>query len=349
MLVLGLGTFSRSSAALGPLAQGCVIVLLGPGLATHAGQLLIEIPDFRGDLQSHTNKVILALQVCQRVLWRSDARKKKKSTASSRSKGRPGGYAQWLQFFEEYAGIPALLEQLASKEVDVKRVRTLLYAAPLLGGIKSRRALDKLVKNLAAVQRHLDAAANLLRPFPYSPKERTWILGMLGWVRTRTEEHRHRLAEWRSAFTTIQTTDLIIAMIANDLETAGSRRVNEDLATLLTAAAVPGGTRDEFGWIWDAATVDKRRDRLKTKPFAALGPYRHLFENVNLEKLAKTYPALFREGNSKRRRDPETIGELLAAKTKFLSSLESVAAQQGSSGDEFREPPGRDKKLLKQS
>src|ERR1035438_5161530 len=150
-------------------------------------------------------------------------RKKKKRTTTSRLNGRPGEYTEWLQSFEANEGVPALLEALASKGVDVKQVRTLLYAAPLLGSIKVRRDLDNLVKNLAAVQRHLEAAANLLKPFPFSPKERTWILGMLGWLRTQTEEHRHRLAEWRRAFTTIQTTDLIIAMIAQDLEHAGSR------------------------------------------------------------------------------------------------------------------------------
>ena len=53
-----------------------MIVLLGPGLAPHTGQLLVEIPDLRGDLQSHAKKVILALQVCQRVLSRSDAQEK---------------------------------------------------------------------------------------------------------------------------------------------------------------------------------------------------------------------------------------------------------------------------------
>ena len=201
--------------------------------------------------------------------------KKKKRTASSPLNGRPGGYAQWLQSFEDYEGIPALLEQLASKDVDVKQVRTLLYAAPLLGSIKIRHTLDKLDGNLAAVQRHLDGAANLLKPFPFRPQQRNWVLGMLGCVHDQVDEHRRLLAEWRGAFTSIQTSDLIIAMMAQDLERAGSRRVNEELATLLTAAAVPGGTRDRFtkGWAWDATTVNKRRVRLKRKPFAALGPY----------------------------------------------------------------------------
>ena len=108
------------------------------------------------------------------------------------------------------------------------------------------------------------------------------------------EERRHLLAEWRSAFSTIHVTDLVIAIVARVLERAGSRRVDENLATLLTAAAVPGGTRDEVknGWAWDAATVHKRRDRLKRKPVAALGPFRHLFKNVNIQKLAQEYPAL---------------------------------------------------------
>ena len=247
-----------------------MIVLLGPGLATHTGQLLLKIPDFRGDLQSHTKKIILALQVCQRVLSRSG--EKRKNDGSSRLIARAEGYAAWFQSFEENEGIPALMEQLASKGVDVEQVRTLLYAAPFFGGIKSRRELEKLDDDLATVQRHLDGAANLLKPFPFLPRKRTLVLGMLGWVRTQVADHRQRLAEWRRAFATIQMTDLIIAMIARDLERAGSRRVNEELATLLTAAAVPGGARDEFtnGWAWDAATVHKRRDRLKRKPLAVL-------------------------------------------------------------------------------
>lgn len=283
-------------------------------------------------------------------------RKKKKKMASSPLNGRPGGYAQWLQSFEQYEGILALLEQLASKGVDVKQVRTLLYAAPLLGSIKSRRDLDKLDESLAVVQRHIDGAANLLKSFPFSPQERIWILGMLGWVRKRTEEHRHHFAEWRSAFTTIQPTDLIIAMIAQDLERAGTRKVNEELATLLTAAAVPGGTRDGVtnGWAWDAATVHKRRNRLKRKPFAALGPYRHLFGKVNIEKLSQEYPALFIKGSSKGKREHKTFGQKIAASDDLLPPSESSAAEEAfwnafREGLSSPEPPGRDKKLLKQS
>ena len=71
--------------------------------------------------------------------YRAVTRKKKKSTVSLRLEGRPGGHTEWLQSFEANEGVPALLKQLANKGVDVKRVRTLLYAAPLLTSIKSRR------------------------------------------------------------------------------------------------------------------------------------------------------------------------------------------------------------------
>ncbi|MGO9520252.1 MAG: hypothetical protein ACLPND_24710 [Candidatus Korobacteraceae bacterium] len=257
-------------------------------------------------------------------------RKKKKSTSSLRLNARPGGYTEWLQSFEANEGVPALMERLAGKGVDVKRVRTLLYAAPLLSSIKCRRDLDKLDENLATVQRHVDGATNLLKSYPFSPQERSLTLGILGWVRRRTEKHRHRLAEWRSAFTTIQMTDLTIAMIAQDLKHAGSRRVNEELATLLTAAAVPGGTRDRFtkGWAWDAATINKRRVRLKRNPFAALGPYRSLFENVNIEKLAKKYPSMFIHGGGKRTREPKTFGQKIAASADLLPPFESPAPQE---------------------
>ena len=279
--------------------------------------------------------------------------RKKKSTASARFDCRPEGYTAWLQSFEGNEGIPALLEQLAGKGVDVKQVRTLLFAAPLMGPMKPRRDLDKLDKNLAAVQQHLDGATNLLEPFPFSPRKRNWMLGMLGYVHKQVDEQRHLFAEWRSALTTVQLTDLIIAIIAQDLERAGSRRINEELATLLTAASVPGGARDEVanGWAWDAATVDKRRDRLKTKPFAVLGPFRQLFENVNIEKLFQEYPALFIKDSSRVKREHKTFGQRLAARTDLLSPLESPAAQEGSGAslrEEFAEPPGRDKKLLKQ-
>ena len=262
--------------------------------------------------------------------YRAVTPKKKKGTATSRLNARPEGYTEWLQSFEGNEGVPALMERLAGKGVDVKRVRTLLYAAPLLSSIKCRRDLDKLDENLATAQRHLDGATNLLKSYPFSPQERNWTLGILGWVRTRTEKHRHRLAEWRSAFTTIQTTDLMIAIIARDLERAGTRRVNEDLATLLTAAAVPGGTRDEVtnGWAWDAATVHKRRVRLKRKPFAALGPYRHLVGKVNIKKLAQEYPALFIKGSSKVRRQQKTIDQKLGARADLLPPFESPAPQE---------------------
>jgi hypothetical protein len=251
--------------------------------------------------------------------------RKKKNTASLPLDRRPEGYDGWLQSFEGNEGVPALLEQLSDKGVDVERVLTLLYAAPLMGSIKSRRDLDKLDENLATAQRHLDSAAKLLKSFPFSPRERNWTLGMLIWVRSQTEERRDRLADWRSAFTTIQMTDLIIAIIAKDLERAGSRRVNEELATLLTAAAVPGGTRDKVanGWAWDAATVDKRRDRLKTKPFATLGPFRRLFENVNIEKLSQKYPALFVEVSSNEKHEHQTFGQKIAAGADLLAHLES--------------------------
>lgn len=192
--------------------------------------------------------------------------------ASPRLIARAEGYAAWFQSFEENEGIPALMVHLSGKGVDVERVKTLLYAAPFFGGIKSRHELAKLEDDLVTVQRYLDGADKLLRPFPFLPRKHTLVLGMLGCVRTQVADHRQLLAEWRRAFATIQMTDLIIAMIARDLERAGSRRVNEELATLLTAAAVPGGARDEFtnGWAWDAPTVHKRRNRLKRKPLAVL-------------------------------------------------------------------------------
>jgi hypothetical protein len=288
--------------------------------------------------------------------YRAVTRKKKKSTVSLRLKGRPGGYTEWLPSFEANEGVPALLEQLASKGVDVEKVRTLLYAAPLMGSIRFRADFDKLDEDLATAQRHLDGAVNVLKPFPFFPRKRNWILGMLGWVGAQVEEHRHLFAEWRPALTTVQFTDLIIAIIARDLKRAGSRRVNEELATLLTAAAVPGGTRDRFtkGWAWDAATVDRRRKRLKRKPFAALGPYRHLFENVNIEKLSQKYPALFIKVSSKGKTEHKSFGQKIAASDDLLPPSESSAAKEAfwnafREGLSSPEPPGRDKKLLKQS
>ena len=143
--------------------------------------------------------------------------------------------------------------------------------------------------------------------------------------------------------------DLIIAMIARDLERAGSRRVNEELATLLTAAAVPGGTRDKVtnGWAWDAATVHKRRVRLKRKPFAALGPYRHLFKNVNTRKTRPKVPCTVHTGSGKRKREPKTFGQMIAASDDPVPPFQSPAIREGSGNSfrgEFAAPPGQDRK-----
>src|ERR1039457_4936695 len=72
--------------------------------------------------------------------------------------------------------------------------------------------LDEMDESLAAVRRHLDGAANLLNPLPFSPRQHNWALAMLGCVQTQVEEYRQCLAEWRSAMSTIQVADLIIAM-----------------------------------------------------------------------------------------------------------------------------------------
>ena len=126
--------------------------------------------------------------------------KKKNVIATLTMDRRPEGYKEWLQTFEGNEGIPALLEQLARKGVNLKRVRTLLYAAPLMGSYKFRDDLDKLAEDLAAAKRHLDDLSSLLEPYPFRPKQRIWTLGMVGWVRKQIEEQRQLLAEWRSAF-----------------------------------------------------------------------------------------------------------------------------------------------------
>ena len=277
-------------------------------------------------------------------------RKKRQSIEGFRQHARPEGYPRWLQAFEANEGVPALLKQLSSRGVDVERVQTLLYAAPFFGSIISpRRDLNKLDADLAMVQRHLRDAANLLEPFPFEPQLHKWVLAMLGWVRTQVEERRGLFAQWKSAFTTVLGTDLIIALIAQDLERAGSRRVNEELATLLTAAAVPGGTRDKVanGWAWDATTVDKRRDRLKAKPLVALGLLGRLFDRVNIEKLAQRYPALFVKVNDKEKREPTTFGQKIAGLSAPSDTSAAQEAFQKASREAFLEPPGGDKKSPK--
>jgi len=280
--------------------------------------------------------------------------KKKNVIATLTMDRRPEGYKEWLQTFEGNEGIPALLEQLARKGVNLKRVRTLLYAAPLMGSYKFRDDLDKLAEDLAAAKRHLDDLSSLLEPYPFRPKQRIWTLGMVGWVRKQIEEQRQLLAEWRSAFSTIQVTDLMIAMVARDLERAGSRKVNEELATLLTAASVPGGTRDEVtnGWAWDAATVHKRRARLKRKPVAVFGPFRNLFENVNIKRIAQDYPELFVKAavRQEAKATPSAASSQQAPTfARFLEGYVPLEASCKGSSEELPEPPGRDKNSLKES
>src|SRR5271169_581753 len=117
---------------------------------------------------------------------------------------RDEDYTQWLQSFEGNEGVPALLDQMAGGGVDVERILTLLYVAPMLVCIRSRRDLDEFDKNLAAAECHLNKAADLLKPFPFPPRYHKRLLAMLGCVRTQVEEHRRLFAEWRSAFTTVQ-------------------------------------------------------------------------------------------------------------------------------------------------
>jgi len=258
------------------------------------------------------DQFILAVQVLSFVSWCAVTSKKKTGISSLRLDARPEEHAAWLQNLEAYPGIPEMMNQLASKGVDVERVRTLLYAAPILGGIKTRADLDNLDQKLAETQRHLESAAKLLDPYPFRPRQHVLVVGAVRCAGSQVQEQRDMLAKFRSSFTTIQMTDVITEIIAQDLERAGSRKVNEDLATLLTAASVPGGTRDEVAnlWAWDAATVDKRRDRLKRNPIAVLGPYRRLFDDQHVERLVKRYPQLFIRSE---RKHQVTIGQGIAS------------------------------------
>jgi hypothetical protein len=279
--------------------------------------------------------------------------KKQKKVGGLQPDARPEGYAPWQQAFEGNEGVPALLEELAEKGVDVERVRTMLYAAPLLGTIKYRHDLDKLDQNLAAAQRHLQDAANLLEPFPFEPRRRAWLLGALGFVRTQVEERQRLLRQWRSAFTTVQRTDLVIAWLAKELRRGGHRKINEELATLLTAAGVPGGERDETanGWAWSADIVDKRRDRLKGNPLVAMF-WRGLFEKIDIEKLAQRFPALFIKKKDKEEAKRKTFGQRIAEGTRLLQPVENPATQEAFGkglSERLSGSPGRDKKPPEQS
>jgi hypothetical protein len=262
-------------------------------------------------------KIILACKFIKRY-YRAEMRKEKRNALASRPNltARPGGYARWLRNFEECPGVEPILAKLVRGGVDVERARTLLYAAPLLGNINYRHGLKELDQRLAAAQLHLQDAANLLEPFPFPPQHKVRLLGLLETVRAQVEQQRRLYTEWRPAFTTIQQTNWVITWLGKELSGAGIRTVNESIATLLSAADVPGGDRDElaFGWVWSAQTVKKRRARFRANPLMTLFFPALFSEQVDIEKLAHRFPTMFftnSQASQLRQGLPDVTGDLV--------------------------------------
>jgi hypothetical protein len=92
--------------------------------------------------------------------------------------------------------------------------------------------------------------------------EARWIRMMLFAAylgpRQLTLEQAKRI--WPQLDTRINLTDFVISSLSALLK-AKTRRVNVDIATLLTAAGVPGGKPGTFGW--SAEVIKKRRERLR--------------------------------------------------------------------------------------
>lgn len=169
-------------------------------------------------------------------------------------------YARWRKSLETPSVIN-LLAKLARRDVDVERIRTLLYAAPLLGGFKFRHELKELDQRLAVALGCLQDATNLLAQVP--GRDRRWQAAALNLLRKAIEAELRRHKQFPKVGK-IDLTDWIITYLARELSRVGIRDVNERIAEMLVAAKIPGGGRE--GCAWSAEAVKQRRTRFKKNP-----------------------------------------------------------------------------------
>lgn len=160
-----------------------------------------------------------------------------------------------------------ILTQLAAGGVDVNRVQTLLYAAPLLGSISFRRQMKQLDARLAAAERCLGDAIELLTPIPGHCRPKQLVALRVLHKQIEAELQRHSQFPKISK---VELRDWVIAWLAKELHRVGINEVNAGIATLLSAANIPSGGRDErgsdYGLAWSAAAVKQRRRRFEKNP-----------------------------------------------------------------------------------
>ena len=187
---------------------------------------------------------------------------RKTKQASLPQRIRPGEYERWCKSFKGYANVPALLKQLAAKGVNVEQMLVLLHLAATQQGnkVSPRRDVKKLTDRLDCAQRHLRKTMNCLEAYNFEQPRRDVILGTLSTLLIKLKEQQQVNEAWIKELHVYEYTDVAIGIIAQELERAGSRRVNEMLADLLCAAGI--------GQVWSAETVAKRRNRLAKNPFA---------------------------------------------------------------------------------
>jgi len=158
---------------------------------------------------------------------------------------------QWARDFIDYAGIRDLLARLAARGANMVGIADLLLLAYCNQEkrIKARAFLNSKAQSLSDVQNHLQEAVKLWRSASFDKEDPVDVVGMLQQVDRHIEANCQYLLEMRP---TVQWVDLCIVCLEKEL--AGrTRRVNEDIATLLVAAGIGS---------WNGEDVKRRRNRL---------------------------------------------------------------------------------------
>lgn len=210
-----------------------------------------------------------------------------------RKENKDGMYESWRKSFEQRPCIRELLAELADKGVIVANLEINLWQGQTPERLDVRGELNRASAALSAAQGHLEDAEKLLTSLSFHPEVQSQLAALkpvCAWIK---EQRKHLKKSW--AHTTFQTTDILIASMTRDLTASGIRNFDEVIAALLTAANIPGGERDKYAnaWVWSAEVVNKRRDRLKANPLAAVYFGETFGWRINPAEFVQKHPDMF--------------------------------------------------------
>lgn len=167
---------------------------------------------------------------------------------------RPGAYENWRKAFEQDAGVAEVLGKL---DPDAMELLEVLYNAPRLRVLKKkdmRRIADEMRTDVSKYRTVIDQMERIASPE-----------GTVNALRERRAELDAHSRFLQGVDATYRQVDHLIMALHNHLH---SRRVEEDIATLLNAAEIPTDSRDG---VWTPAAVAKRRQRFSVHPFVKSG------------------------------------------------------------------------------